>query len=164
MIRAIFAVDRNGGLGKSNGLPWPHDKEDMLWFKKHTNHQIVVMGSATWNSSMPTPLPNRVNVVVSRNGIENFKGATAVIHPDNLAAELKYIEHLYTDKDIWIIGGAKLLELSKPVIREAYVTHFHNEYDCDTFIDLPNWLQGTNIQEESYGRNKTFRVYIWNHI
>ena len=64
---AVFAVDATGGLGNKGSLPWPNDSEDLKRFKKITTDNIVVMGRKTWDSlGSRKPLPNRLNVVVSR--------------------------------------------------------------------------------------------------
>jgi len=165
MMRAIFAIDLNGGMGKAGSLPWPHDPEDMKWFRDHTGDQVVVMGSRTWQDpNMPSPLPGRINVVVSDQPAELFNGADHIISNTRLRESLGEIELMYPGKGVWIIGGANLLSRTRDVVSEAYVTHFHDDYGCDTVLAARDWLQNTTIQTESYGRNKTFRVYTCNHI
>ena len=165
MIRAIFAIDLNGGMGKAGSLPWPHDAEDMGWFRYHTKDQVVVLGSRTWQDpNMPSPLPGRINVVVSDQPADLFAGADHVIPNMHLRDSLDEIELMHPGKGVWIIGGANLLRRARDLVSEAYVTHFHDDYGCDTVLDATDWLLSTTIQAESYGRNKTFRVYTCNHI
>lgn len=153
MIRAIFAVDKNGGMGKFNSLPWPHDKEDMIWFRKYTLNQIVVMGSNTWYSNMPTPLPKRINIVISSKQIAGADATIKLNELENICA------NNWPDKSIWIIGGAKLLVAARSLINEAYITHFNNEYNCDVSINLDKWLSNSSIQQEYLSNNKTFSIY-----
>ena len=48
MIKAIMAADDEGGISKGSSMPWPKNSNDLKWFKKNTENQIVVMGSKTW--------------------------------------------------------------------------------------------------------------------
>ena len=68
----IAAVDDNGGIGKDGKLPWGRLKDDINWFRKVTvgnGNNAVIMGRKTWDS-LPKqfrPLPERYNIVLSRN-------------------------------------------------------------------------------------------------
>ena len=160
MINAIFAIDLQGGMGVDGNLPWPPDKEDFAWFKQHTVNQIVVMGSKTWNSTMPTPLPNRINVVVSSKSIECFPGANAVISASNLELEFKNLAENWPNASIWVIGGPSLLQLAKPLIVNAYITYFCDIWQADTILDINSWLTGFDLNSEQFARNKIFRTYV----
>ena len=64
MIKAIFAVDSNGGIAKNGIMPWPRDPSDLKRFKNLTTGHAIIMGKKTWDAvDMPSPLPNRYNVV-----------------------------------------------------------------------------------------------------
>ena len=65
MINCLVAVDRNQGIGFEGQMPWPRLSGDMKWFKECTTDNIIIMGSTTWKS-LGKPLPNRINVVISR--------------------------------------------------------------------------------------------------
>lgn len=161
MIKAIFAVDQNGGLGNAGSLPWPHDKQDMQWFSSNTRGHIVVMGSNTWlDPKMPKPLPERHCVVVTNQPVENFVGAHDIIYGNALIPSLTVLAEQNPTKDIWIIGGAKLIESTKHLFEKIYLTTFYDNYNCDTFIDIKNLLSNYITDHESYGRNKIFSV--WN--
>jgi dihydrofolate reductase len=159
-IKSIFAIDKFGGIGKNESLPWPHDKEDMNWFIKNTKNQIVLMGSKTWQSkNMLIPLPNRINVVVTSKHIEDFPKSDYVISADEINWGFDLIMQDYPDKDIWIIGGAKTLNSTKHLVQEAYITYFNDHYDCDVNLDIIEYLKGFSLTKEIYSNNKTFRVY-----
>ena len=49
MINCIVAVDRNQGIGLQGNMPWPHLKGDMIWFRRMTSGQVVIMGSTTYD-------------------------------------------------------------------------------------------------------------------
>lgn len=153
-------MDLNGGMGVDGTLPWPYDKQDMAWFKKNTVGQIVVMGSNTWaDVNMPTPLPNRYNVVVSDKHPDLFVGADKVIPRNDIEQELKLLEATNPNKDIFVIGGPTLLMAVRHLIHEALITLFQSIFDCDTFIDINSWTRDCTLQTQSYGRNKIFRTY-----
>ena len=161
MIKAIFATDLQGGMGKNGSLPWPHDKEDMLWFKNATRDHVVVMGSNTWTDpAMPKPLPNRHCVVVTNQDIGLFSDAHDVIAGDALLPSLEVLALNHPRKDIWIIGGAKLIASTRHLFQQIHHTLFYENYDCDVIIDYKKLLEPFDMQYETYGRNKIFSV--WN--
>jgi len=160
MVNAIFAIDKNGGMGRNGSLPWPYDLEDMRWFQRHTKNQIVVMGSSTWlDPNMPSPLPNRINVVVTSKHLEDFPGADYVLNANELSWGLDLIAQDFPNNIIWIIGGPKLLTISRNFIDTALVTHYNSDYDCDAILDINSWFTNTELVEELSGINKIFRKY-----
>ena len=160
MIKAIFAVDLEGGLGKDGSLPWPHDKQDMQWFSSHTKNHIVVMGSNTWaDDKMPKPLPERHCVVVTNKPPETFPEAHDIIAGNALLPSLQVLIDQNYGKDIWIIGGAKLIESTKHLFEQIYLTTFYDNYNCDVKINVVDLLKPFSMQYESYGKNKIFSVW-----
>ena len=140
MINAIFAVDEEGGLGKNGEMPWPPNKEDLKNFKKLTENQIVIMGRGTWESpDMPSPLPNRLNVVFTKNEI----GVSGVISINgNVCDGILWVEEEYPEKEIFVIGGANILLQAKPIIQRIYMTQIPGHFDCDTKLDVTEFLVG----------------------
>ena len=108
MIKAILAVDQVGGIGLNGTLPWPHNKEDMKWFQDNTSGHIVLMGRRTWDDpKMPKPLPNRINLVATSRPI-NMAGVMTL--RSDIQRRLSSIQQEFPNKDIFIIGGKRLLE------------------------------------------------------
>jgi dihydrofolate reductase len=142
MISAIVAVEQNQGIGFNGSIPWPHLKADMQWFKKITTNNVVIMGSNTWKSLNYKPLPNRVNVVLSRT--HDYSGDNAADHtfsdPNNA---LTFCQVNYPDKEIFIIGGGKIYDFYLPYIDKFYITEIQDNFECDTFFNL------TNVQTRS---------------
>lgn len=137
MIIALFAVDESNGMGLNGSLPWPRNSDDMKWFKNKTTNEVVVMGRKTWESSMPTPLPNRYNVVVTSKRINNEE----VTHiSGDVCSALKKLQRYYPYNNIFVIGGADVLQQANPVIERALVTRIPGKYSCDTHIDLDAFL------------------------
>ena len=97
MISLIVAVAENGVIGDRNALLW-HISEDLRHFKAVTTGHPVVMGRKTWES-LGRPLPNRTNVVITRQNIE-IPGCT-VVHSLEEAVAL-----FPADEEVFVIGGA----------------------------------------------------------
>jgi dihydrofolate reductase len=160
MIKAIFAVDKNGGLGKGGSLPWPHDKQDMEWFRTNTRNHIVVMGSNTWlDPKMPKPLTERHCCVVTNQSVENFSNAHTIIHGNFIEQSLAVLEANNPNRDIWIIGGAKLIGGTKHLFQKIYLTVFDDNYNCDLSVNVVELLHNFKMDWETYGKNKVFQVW-----
>lgn len=148
-MKLIVACDPKGGIGYQNKLPWTKIQGDLPRFKQLTENKIVVMGKNTFASLNYKPLPNRVNVVITSNKDDNF--------PTNILVT-NDIEKLI-DKDVWLIGGAKLIESCWEKVSEVYLTKTFSEYTCDTVIDLI-YLENNFVCEltETY-TDHTFQIW-----
>lgn len=141
MIIALFAVDEAGGMGANNDLPWPHNPEDMQWFKRTTEGQVVIMGRRTWESEgMPKPLPKRHNVVFTHN----FMPREDIIQVrGNVVDGIRYIQERFEKEpvDLFVIGGPDILMQAREVTERVYVTRIPGEYFCDSIIDIDGYLE-----------------------
>lgn len=138
MIIALFAVDEKNGIGKQGTIPWPTVKEDMKWFRDTTENQVVVMGRKTWDSAdMPKPLPNRKNVVITNNFMNNPE---IIQLSGDVITALDHVEEMFPENDIFIIGGADIISQAKESIECLFITKIQGEYMCDTHIDLKELL------------------------
>jgi len=124
-MKLIVACDPKGGIGYNNKLPWTNIQGDLPRFKELTTGKVVVMGRNTWESLPKKPLPNRINVVVSSTDIPGITTLTGLPDKDNMDL-----------RDVYLIGGAKLINSSWHLIDEVHLTKTFSEYTCDTFIDL----------------------------
>lgn len=125
-MKLIIACDPSGGIGYKNTLPWTSLAGDLTRFKQLTIGCSVVMGRNTWESLPIKPLPERMNYVVSSNSF-SVPSNTSII--PSLSVISEYI-------NIWIIGGAKLIETSWDYITEVHLSRSFAHYTCDSFIDL----------------------------
>ena len=73
-ITLVAAVAQNRVIGRDNQMIW-HIPEDFAFFKRFTSGKPVVMGRKTWDSLPRKPLPNRRNIVVSRQAGWQAEGA-----------------------------------------------------------------------------------------
>ena len=99
-------------IGANNKLPW-HLPADLARFKKITSGHIIVMGRKTYES-LCRPLPNRTNVVFSRNRLQ-AQGCYVISSID----ELKTIAG---DRECFVIGGAQIYRLFIPYASRIYHT------------------------------------------
>lgn len=158
MIKAILACDEQGGIGLNGTMPWPHNKQDMQWFKDQTTGHIVVMGSKTWKSpGMPKPLPRRYNVVVTSKQDE-YPGANEYLSGDDISLSLQKLAQEKQGLITWIIGGANLINQCWSIIDEFYITRIPGSYNCDTSIDLSLLDDLFLISEDVYD-DITFQIY-----
>ena len=151
-MKAIFAVDAIGGFGADGTMPWPHCSADLKRFKALTSGATVVMGSGTWNSKMPTPLPNRRNIVLSKTmadteGCEVYSGITQLLM------------NIKQDEDVWVIGGAETLWKLRPQITTVYMTKFKLITRSTVNLAYETFLDGfTLTKTEDFG-DHTLDIY-----
>jgi len=154
-VNAIMATDKNGGIAKNGLMPW-HNKTDLLFFKKKTIGNIVIMGSKTFESLNFKPLPNRINVVLTNNKDKYFNYNDSISKNKNNLFFLNYDEAIdfikknnnennennetnktnKNNNNIFIIGGAQIIDLFLPYIKIFWLTILQDSYDCDTFLNL----------------------------
>ena len=136
MIKAIMAVDDNGGISKGLSMPWPKNSKDLQWFKKNTVNQVIVMGSKTWEDPfMSTPLKDRENILITTKDNSFYPGANAYIK-GNIVDEILNLEKQYLNKDIYIIGGPEIIKQTFKLFKEFYLTRIYGNFKCDKFIDI----------------------------
>jgi dihydrofolate reductase len=157
-LKAIFATDSVGGIGNRGTLPWPKNAEDFAWFKEHTLNNVVVMGRKTWaDPKFPKPLKDRINFVVTQQQTDDLRAR--FIHPDNLLTTLESTKISFPEKQIFVIGGKKMLEWLRPEIKTIYMTRFKGRFYSDTKIDLDSYLTGYRLMSVKPGTNLTFEVW-----
>jgi dihydrofolate reductase len=146
----IVAMDSEGGIGKNNDLMW-HLPKDMKFFKDTTQGQIVVMGRKNYDSipEKYRPLPNRLNVVLTRN--EHFNAPDCLVF-HSLETCLKHFEE-ETERIVFIIGGGEIyrMALESDMLDEMYITHVHHRYEAETFFprfDEENWESHVIFEQE----------------
>ena len=129
MIIGIVAVDRNGAIGKGGKLPW-HYSADMKFFKETTTGNACVMGYKTW-LTLKNPLPNRLNIVLSRNA--NIEPHESVVVARDVDLVLAMEKELTTD--LFVIGGEQVYRAFLPHIDKWLVTEVPLEVEgADTFV------------------------------
>lgn len=145
MISIIVAVAENGVIGGGNQMPW-HISEDLRRFRAITTGHPVVMGRKTFES-LGRPLPNRTNVVITRNPAFEAEGATVVGSLDEALARFP------AGEEVFVIGGGEIYRQAMPLADRLYVTHIGMPFDGDTHfppIDPSIWFE-TRREEHPCG-------------
>ena len=165
-VSIIAAMDKNRGIGKNNDLLW-HLPNDMRFFKETTQGHVVIMGRKNWDSIPEKfrPLPNRDNVVLSRNSQFQAEGAKVYT---NLKEALEGISKwIAPDQKVFIIGGAQIyaLAFNECDIEDIFLTEVDTTLDADTFFpefDLSNFKK-TAIQEQIKDEKHpfAFQIFKW---
>lgn len=131
MINIIAAITDNNALGKDNKLLF-RLKKDMAHFKNITTDNVVIMGRKTYESIGKT-LPNRVNIVLSRDMESNEDFYTF----DSIEKAIEWSKENYPQKEIFIIGGASVYDkaLKDDIVDKLYMTKIKQTVsDADTFF------------------------------
>lgn len=148
----IVAVARNGVIGKDNALPWKLSA-DLKRFKAITTGHPIIMGRKTW-TSLGRPLPNRVNIIVTRDRSFRAEGAEIVHSVDEArAAAAKH------GPVAFVIGGAELYRQTFPLARRVRLTVLDRDFDGDTTLpplDPGAWKVVARSDEEEQGLRFAF--------
>ena len=140
-LTIVVATDANRGIGIDNKLPW-RLPEDMAHFKRTTLGHPVIMGRKTFES-IGRPLPNRRNIVITRNPGWKHEGVEAVT---SISAAIK----LVGDTPACIIGGAQIYAETLPFANRLIVTEIDKAFDCDTFFPPIDPKQWKEVAQEKY--------------
>jgi dihydrofolate reductase len=146
MISLVVAIAANNVIGNKNDLPW-YLPEDLKRFRKITTGHTVLMGRKTYDSiitRLGKPLPNRVNVVVTRqNNFQPLPGVLVFHSLDQALAALK-------QDDVYVIGGAEIFKQTLAIADKLYITHVKKEYSGDIYFPEVNWTEWEKTQDEPH--------------
>ncbi len=149
-MKMIAAVDKNWAIG-SKGELLTSIPQDMKFFRATTTGNVVVMGRKTLES-FPNgrPLPDRVNIVLTRNSNYQVKGAIICHNDEELDAELAK----YDTDTVFVIGGGSIYQKLCDRCDEAYITKIDFAFDADTYFpnldEDPTWEMVEQGEEETY--------------
>lgn len=150
-MNAIFAVNLLNGFGTGTDMPWPRSTLDLQRFRSLTSGHTVVMGTNTWLSNMPKPLPNRRNCVLSTtladSRCEVFSNITHLMM------------NLQQDETVFVIGGAKVLWQLQPFIKCVYLTRFKSANTCSVSLDTAKYLADFSLRSREDLEDHVFDIY-----
>ena len=161
MIKAIMAVDEKGGISRGKSMPWPKNSKDLNWFKQNTLNQVVVMGSGTWaDPFMPTPLKFRENILITSKNKSIYPGANRYLNGEDIVSEIQNLETIYLNKDIFIIGGSKIINNTISIVQEFYLTRIYGNFNCEKFINL-SLIEKNMVLKEKIECDETCHFEVW---
>jgi dihydrofolate reductase len=141
-ISAVVVVDQNWGIGKNNQL-LVHFPADLKRFKQITTGHSIIMGRKTYES-MGRALPNRRNIVISRQADLTLSGAE-ITHSVQDALEL-----CRDEEEVFIIGGAEIFKQALPILDRIYLTKIHKSFEADTFFPEVTSQDWKEIEKEDF--------------
>ncbi len=159
MISIIAAATSNNVIGSGNTIPW-HIREDWSRFLTLTSGHHVIMGRKTFESLESTPLPNRINIVISHDAtVTNCCGILKVKSLES--ALLKSI----ADSEVFVIGGGQIFKEALNFANRIYLTRIYTKIDGDVFfpdINLDLWEvieYAGNFEDEESGLLYSYITY-----
>lgn len=145
-ISIIAAVDEKLGLGKDNKLLW-NIPEDLKRFKEITNGHPIIMGRKTFES-IGRILPNRTNIIVTRNLSFSFARSDLAKLAGSLEEAIKIAKNAPGNDEIFVIGGGQIFKQALMLADKLYLTIVNGNYDADTFFPEYEYLFTNKISEE----------------
>ena len=146
----MAAIADNNALGKDNQLIW-YLPGDLKRFKRMTLNHAVIMGRKTFES-LGKPLPNRINIIITRD--KNYKAEGCVI-VNSLKEALKAAKE--EDENPFILGGAEIYKQAMPFADKLDLTFVHHKFDADVFfpeIDKTIWKERSREDFKADEKNK----------
>ncbi len=143
-LSIIVAVDEKNGIGKNNQMSW-HISEDFKRFKEKTTGHPIIMGRKTWESLPVKPLPDRYNIIVTRDpefkiSFGNAQDKQDLRIGDNFSIVSSLEEAIDVAKkqngseEIFIIGGGQIFGQAIKLADKLYITKVKGDYDSDAFF------------------------------
>ena len=156
IIASIVAVAKNNVIGKDNKLIW-RLPADMKYFKDMTEGCVVITGRKNYESIPEKfrPLPNRINIVVTRQKDYKAEGAficSSIEEAIDLAQKTGD-----KGKRIFIIGGAEIYKQTMDIVDEIFITEIHHEFEGDAFfpeVDKKKWKETSRTINKADEKNK----------
>ena len=150
-ISLIVAMASNRVIGKDNTMPW-HLPEDLKYFKRITLKKPVIMGRNTFES-IGKPLPQRTNIIVTRNPDYKVPGCIVV---NGLDQALQMVADLFEtigkapDNEVMIIGGAQIYAQSIALADRLYLTEVLCDVPGDAFFPEFDREAWTEVSREDH--------------
>ena len=134
-VSIVAAIGRNRELGKDNKLLW-HIPEDFKRFKALTSGHPIIMGRKTWDSLPFKPLPNRTNIVITRDSSLSFARGGLAKLAGSLEEAIEIAKNASGGEEVFIVGGGQIYEqaIKKGLVDRLYLTLVDGNFDADTFF------------------------------
>ena len=148
IISLIAAMDKNGLIGKDDGLPWPRLNADMKYFRLVTYGKPVIMGRKTFESLPDGPLKGRVNIVLTRSTSFAALGCEVVHSVTEALAKCA------TAEEVVVIGGAEIYNLFMPHAQKMYLTYVYGTFVGDAHFPSFNKEEWENVYFRQHAVDK----------
>tara|TARA_R110000751_G_scaffold2632_4_gene14073 strand:+ start:11812 stop:12354 length:543 start_codon:yes stop_codon:yes gene_type:complete len=162
-LSLIVARGHNNVIGAAGQLPW-RLKSDLMFFKKVTLGNPIIMGRKTWESLPKRPLPNRENIVMTRDWTYDAPGARVYSSFSPAVNAAKAIAARDGKNEVFAIGGEAIYKRALPLADRIYLTDVDAAPKGDAFFPvLPEheWHETTAERfEVSEGNDHAFTIRI----
>lgn len=153
MISIIVATAENGVIGKDNQLLWKLSA-DLKHFRILTTGHSVIMGRKTFDS-IGRPLPNRSNIVISRQ--KDLTLPEGVFKVNSLEQAIEFAKKQAGNEEIFIIGGGNIYEQALDLTDKIYLTEVKASIEGDAFfpkINKNDWEEIARISHQKDDKNE----------
>ncbi|MEE1943654.1 dihydrofolate reductase [Pedobacter sp. KR3-3] len=141
-LSIVVAIAENRAIGKNNQLLW-HLPADLKHFKQITSGHTIIMGRKTYDS-IGKPLPNRRNIVITRQNGLQLEGVEVV---NSLSEALALCT---AENEVFVIGGAEIYKAALPLTQKIYLTTVHQSFEADAFFPEINANEWAETEKESH--------------
>ena len=159
----IAAASLNDVLGRDGDLPW-RMPSDLRRFKARTSGHPIIMGRVTYDT-LNEPLPNRTNIVVTRQADWSSPGA---LRADSLEQALVIAAESPGSEEVFIAGGAKIYALAHDRADRVELTRVHLDVEGDTFwpaLDTAVWRMVSNDPLNPHERDQApATLEVWERV
>jgi dihydrofolate reductase len=152
-LTIVVALDDRNGIGRDNRIPW-HIKDDLKFFRLVTTtvadsskHNAIIVGRKTYET-FTKPLPNRLNIVVSRNPMLPNIQHDNVIRVDSFVDALKCANDDKQVENIFIVGGVSIYEaaMESNLVKRMLITRVKGDYQCTAVWSSFNTTHFTRVK------------------
>jgi dihydrofolate reductase len=160
----VVAIDRANGIGN----PWRIPSE-LRHFRRLTSNgnSAVIMGRRTWQSlpQKAKPLPNRINIIISRT-MESVEGGTVCRSLDEALLHLGVLDRSQRIDNAYVIGGSQLYDaaLNHVMCRHIYMTAIDALYNCDKRfpeVDSKRFIVLSESSESTYDDEPSYKLVTY---
>jgi dihydrofolate reductase len=150
MISIIVATAENGVIGKDNQLLW-RLSADLKQFRVLTTGHSIIMGRKTFES-IGKPLPNRTNIVISRQS--NFDFPEGILQANSLEKAIEMAQNAAGSEEIFIIGGGNVYKQALAITDKIYLTEVKANIEGDAFFPKLNENDWKEISRISHAKDE----------
>lgn len=159
-ISLIAAMSRERAIGANNQMLW-HLPKELAHFKRTTLNKTVVMGRKTYES-LGRPLPNRRNVILTRQQDLHIEGCE-IVHTVEEALQK------YGDEELMITGGGEIYELFLPIADRLYLTKVevdiaHADACFPEFDEQEFTLTSSEFVESDEKNKYSFTICVYDRV
>ncbi len=155
-IAMIAAMTDEGVIGIENRLPWKLPN-DMKWFRQHTLGKPIIMGRKTFESFGSKPLPDRTNIIITRDQAYQAEDSIVVHSIEEALQAVGEVD------EVMIIGGASFYEQMLPRADRLYLTFVHSKIAGDAWfpeVNFTEWHERERIDYEPDEKNALAHSFV----